>query len=192
MALKSTFGLAVVNHNYTEEERQVLNSYQSLEFMPPHSKVSTKKSNVFAKRQTGRWGLQGRPKALFQIFRFKKKHSSQEANQWFVGYLVFSIDHKLLASTLISCKLSCEFRLGLPQLASTAAGPFGLGQVVDDGNDRSFCGSPGVPPPSDHRPHLGGQVGSHQGLHRRRRLHHCLVMDLPILASLPSCQVCRR
>ena len=39
MALKSTFGLAVVNHNYTEEERQVLNSYQSLEYMPPHSKV---------------------------------------------------------------------------------------------------------------------------------------------------------
>ena len=39
MALKSTFGLAVVNHNYTEDERQVLNSYQSLEYMPPHSKV---------------------------------------------------------------------------------------------------------------------------------------------------------
>ena len=39
MALKSTFGLAVVNHNYTEEERQILNSYQSLEYMPPHSKV---------------------------------------------------------------------------------------------------------------------------------------------------------
>ncbi len=37
--LKSTFGLAAVNHQYTEEERQVLNSYQSLEYLPPHSKV---------------------------------------------------------------------------------------------------------------------------------------------------------
>ena len=47
MALKSTFGLAVVNHNYTEEERQVLNSYQSLEFMPPHSKVYHNKIKYF-------------------------------------------------------------------------------------------------------------------------------------------------
>ncbi|CAB4064747.1 unnamed protein product [Lepeophtheirus salmonis] len=39
MALKSTFGLAAVNHNYTPEERQILNSYQSLEYLPPHSKV---------------------------------------------------------------------------------------------------------------------------------------------------------
>ncbi|XP_040569447.1 chloride channel protein C-like [Lepeophtheirus salmonis] len=39
MALKSTFGLAAVNHNYTAEERQILNSYQSLEYLPPHSKV---------------------------------------------------------------------------------------------------------------------------------------------------------
>ena len=37
--LKSTFGLASVNHQYTEQERQVLNSYQSLEYLPPHSKV---------------------------------------------------------------------------------------------------------------------------------------------------------
>ena len=37
--LKSTFGFASVNHQYTEEERQVLNSYQSLEYLPPHSKV---------------------------------------------------------------------------------------------------------------------------------------------------------
>ena len=37
--LKSTFGLATVNHQYTEEERQILNSYQSLDYMPPHSKV---------------------------------------------------------------------------------------------------------------------------------------------------------
>ena len=37
--LKSTFGLAAVNHQYTEQERQVLNSYQSLEYLPPHSKV---------------------------------------------------------------------------------------------------------------------------------------------------------
>jgi hypothetical protein len=39
MALKSTFGFATVNHNYTEEERQILNSYHSLEYLPPHSKV---------------------------------------------------------------------------------------------------------------------------------------------------------
>lgn len=39
MALKSTFGFTTVNHYYTEEERQVLNSYQSLEYLPPHSKV---------------------------------------------------------------------------------------------------------------------------------------------------------
>ena len=37
--LKSTFGLAAVNHQYTTEERQILNSYQSLEYLPPHSKV---------------------------------------------------------------------------------------------------------------------------------------------------------
>lgn len=37
--LKSTFGLASVNHQYSEKERQVLNSYQSLEYLPPHSKV---------------------------------------------------------------------------------------------------------------------------------------------------------
>jgi len=37
--LKSRFGLAAVNHQYSEEERQVLNSYQSLEYLPPHSKV---------------------------------------------------------------------------------------------------------------------------------------------------------
>ena len=37
--LKSTFGLATVNHQYSAEERQVLNSYQSLDYMPPHSKV---------------------------------------------------------------------------------------------------------------------------------------------------------
>lgn len=37
--LKSSFGLAAVNHQYSEEERQVLNSYQSLEYLPPHSKV---------------------------------------------------------------------------------------------------------------------------------------------------------
>jgi chloride channel 7 len=37
--LKSTFGLATVNHQYTDEERQILNSYQSLDYMPPHSKV---------------------------------------------------------------------------------------------------------------------------------------------------------
>ena len=76
MALKSTFGLAVVNHNYTEEERQVLNSYQSLEFMPPHSKVHHKKnSNIFSGVASGR------PKALSHLFRFNKKHSSKEANQ---------------------------------------------------------------------------------------------------------------
>ena len=55
MALKSTFGLAVVNHNYTEEERQVLNSYQSLEFMPPHSKVYHKKIKYFC--QEANWGM---------------------------------------------------------------------------------------------------------------------------------------
>ena len=57
MALKSTFGLAVVNHNYTEEERQVLNSYQSLEFMPPHSKVYHKKNQIFSPR--GKFGDAG-------------------------------------------------------------------------------------------------------------------------------------
>ena len=39
MALKSTFGFTTVNHNYTEAERQILNSYHSLEYLPPHSKV---------------------------------------------------------------------------------------------------------------------------------------------------------
>ena len=53
MALKSTFGFTKINHHYTEEERQVcsftmfedsthvqvLNSYHSLEYLPPHSKV---------------------------------------------------------------------------------------------------------------------------------------------------------
>jgi len=39
MGLKSTFGFTTVNHNYTESERQVLNSYHSLEYLPPHSKV---------------------------------------------------------------------------------------------------------------------------------------------------------
>ncbi len=37
--LKSTFGLATVNHQYTDEEKQVMHSYQSLDYMPPHSKV---------------------------------------------------------------------------------------------------------------------------------------------------------
>ena len=55
MALKSKFGFTKINHNYTEEERQVgkychqlkkyqhlqvLDSYHSLEYLPPHSKVS--------------------------------------------------------------------------------------------------------------------------------------------------------
>jgi chloride channel 7 len=39
MAFKSALGLAAVNHQYTDEERQILNSYQSLEYLPPHSKV---------------------------------------------------------------------------------------------------------------------------------------------------------
>ena len=39
MAFKSALGLAAVNHQYSDEERQILNSYQSLEYLPPHSKV---------------------------------------------------------------------------------------------------------------------------------------------------------
>ncbi len=39
MALRTRFGFAAVNHLYTEEEKQILNGYQSLEYLPPHSKV---------------------------------------------------------------------------------------------------------------------------------------------------------
>ena len=39
MALRTRFGFAAVNHLYTDEEKQILQSYQSLEYLPPHSKV---------------------------------------------------------------------------------------------------------------------------------------------------------
>ena len=39
MALRTKFGFAAVNHLYTDEEKQILQSYQSLEYLPPHSKV---------------------------------------------------------------------------------------------------------------------------------------------------------
>ena len=39
MALRTRFGFAAVNHLYTEEEKQILHGYQSLEYLPPHSKV---------------------------------------------------------------------------------------------------------------------------------------------------------
>ena len=39
MALRTRFGFAAVNHLYSEEEKQILHGYQSLEYLPPHSKV---------------------------------------------------------------------------------------------------------------------------------------------------------
>ena len=42
MGLKSTFGFTTVNHNYNEAERQILDSYHSLEYLPPHSKARPK------------------------------------------------------------------------------------------------------------------------------------------------------
>lgn len=39
MLKSAKFGLATVNHQYSDEEKQILHSYQSLDYMPPHSKV---------------------------------------------------------------------------------------------------------------------------------------------------------
>ena len=39
MALRTRFGFAAVNHLYSEEEKQILHGYQSLEYLPPHSKA---------------------------------------------------------------------------------------------------------------------------------------------------------